>query len=1166
MHPVEKYLTQIREIASTGSARGETSFYRPLAELFNAVGEKLKPAVSAVDQLADVGAGSPDFGLFTKSQYQRWGGEEPLREQKPERGVVEAKGWKNKIEPEVSGPQVAKYLQKYDTVLLSNLWHFILLEKDGSRPPLQLEEFRLVNSSTEFAELLKHPKKAADEHGERFTEFLKRVLLHRASLGDPSDVAWFLASYAREARYRINARKDSQGLGLLQKSLEDALGLKFEGEKGANFFHATLVQTLFYGVFSAWVLWCRGEGKKSGTTFDWRLTGHLLHVPMIRSLFHQIGEPGRLKEIGIDETLNWTGRVLDRVNRAAFFDKFEEEHAVQYFYEPFLKAYDPELRKELGVWYTPPEIVKYQVARVDTVLREELGIAKGLADPDVIVLDPCCGTGAYLVEVLNKIREYGLNNGNGGLVPHILKKEYKERIFGFELLPAPYVIAHLQLGLYFQNLGIPLDAEKNERAGVYLTNALTGWEPPREPKNELPFPEFQIERDLANSVKRDKAILVILGNPPYNGFAGLAIDEERDLTNAYRTTKKGPQPEGQGLNDLYVRFYRMAERRIVEKSGKGVVCFISNYSWLEGLSHSGMRERYLEVFDKIWIDSLNGDKYRTGKLTPEGDPDPSVFSTDLNKEGIQVGTAIALLCRRSGGAKKARSGVVYFRDLWGRKKCQQLLNEAEHSKTPKHGSIKPVVDLGHPFSHAQIEKNYISWPELPELFPVSFPGVKTSRDEFLVDIDKGELEKRIQTYLDSQISDEEIATQWPGIMNKTPRFNARQVRAQLIKRKKSQGRIVSYAYRPFDVRWLYWEPETKLLDEKRSDYFPHVLEQNSWIAAVQKNRRLVFYKPEITSHLADHHLFESNCGMFPLFLKREHSKKDRDSNLTETAFQYIRDTDTDPQALFHHAIAILHSSAFAEQNLTALRYSWPRIPLPKRGKILKSSSQLGLQVAALFDMEMATPDIGSSALLKRLAVFTRNSGPKPRPDELDLTANWGHAGKGGVCMPGKGKIVSRKADDPAQVKAFGEETLDIYLNDVAYWKNVPKPVWDYTIGGYQVIKKWLSYREKAILGRGLTVEEAWYVSEMARRIAALILLQPELDANYEAVKADTYPWPAESPDRAGAGTGGGDKTTSGRTRKSRRGAAYATGSDFFGANMDVQESEADYGDGENGMK
>ena len=139
---------------------------------------------------------------------------------------------------------------------------------------------------------------------------------------------------------------------------------------------------------------------------------------------------------------------------------------------------------------------------------------------------------------------------------------------------------------------------------------------------------------------------MILGNPPSNGFAGMAVDQERELSTAYRTTKRVQRPEGQGLNDLYVRFFRMAERRIAERTGSGIVCFISNYSWLDGLSFTGMREHYLETFDAIRVDCLNGDKYRTGKTTPDGDSDPSIFSTPEDPVGIQVGTAIATLVRK----------------------------------------------------------------------------------------------------------------------------------------------------------------------------------------------------------------------------------------------------------------------------------------------------------------------------------------------------------------------------------------------------------------------------------------------------------------------------------------------------------------------------------------
>ena len=237
-----------------------------------------------------------------------------------------------------------------------------------------------------------------------------------------------------------------------------------------------------------------------------------------------------------------------------------------------------------------------------------------------------------------------------------MKKADTERVFGFEIMPAPFVVAHLQVGLTMQALDAPLSDNENERAGVFLTNALTGWEPRTQQK--LYIPELEEERDRAERVKQDTPVLVILGNLPYNGFAGMAVDEE--LSGAYRTVREVQKPEGQGLNDLYLRFFRMAERRIAEKNVRGVVCFISNYSWLDGLSFTGMRERYLDAFDAIHIDNLNGDKYKTGKTTPDGRPDPSIFSTPGDPVGIQVGTAIATLVRK---ADHAPAESVSFRHL-----------------------------------------------------------------------------------------------------------------------------------------------------------------------------------------------------------------------------------------------------------------------------------------------------------------------------------------------------------------------------------------------------------------------------------------------------------------------------------------------------------------------
>jgi hypothetical protein len=776
-------------------------------------------------------------------------------------------------------------------------------------------------------------------------------MFSNAPLTTPQDLAWFLASYARDARARVEAVADLPALAAVRDALEGALGMKFSGERGEHFFRSTLVQTIFYGVFSAWVLWHRQRPGRTDA-FNWHEAQWSLHVPFIRALYDEIATPSKLGDLGLVEVLDWTAGVLNRVKRGAFFEKFQDEHAVQYFYEPFLEAFDPQLRKELGVWYTPREVVRYQVARVDAVLREELDVPDGLADPNVVVLDPCCGTGAYLVETLARIVETLKAKGGDALIASDLKEAAMTRVFGFEILPAPFVVSHLQLGLLLHRLGVPLSAKSKERVGVYLTNSLTGWEPPKEPK-QLLFSELAAERDAADQIKRGQRILVVLGNPPYNGFAGVAMAEERALSEAYRTNKQAPAPQGQGLNDLYVRFFRMAERRIVEmnKPGGGVVCFISNYSWLDGLSFTGMRERYLEAFDAIWIDCLNGDKYKTGKLTPEGEPDPSVFSTEHNREGIQVGTAVALLLRKQDHKPAKR---VSFRHFWGKAKRAELAAAARKDKQTGYTKAQPTLAMGLSFQPAEADGRYITWPLLIEVLP---------------------------------------------------------------------------------------------------------------------------------------------CSSAP----------------------------------FMHTVAMLHSPAYSRENAGGLRQDWPRVPLPNDGKSLEASAALGRQMAALLDTETEVRGVTTGrleALFRTVGMVAKvgGGGLNSQAGDLAATAGWGHVGKGGVTMPAKGRIEHR-AYDMAEREAIAEAaaarglsveqllsllgptTCDVFLNPTAYWKNIPLNVWEYFLGGYQVIKKWLSYREQELLGRPLKADEAREVTNMARRMTAIILLQPALDENYRQVKAHTYSWP-----------------------------------------------------------
>ena len=1109
---VETYLTDLRRIHASGGATGERSYYGPLENLLNAVGHTLKPKVFCVGELADQGAGHPDFGLYTAKQVQRG---QPKEGQVPERGVVEVKSASDDAWLTADSAQVSRYWKRYRLVLVTNTRDFVLVGEDTAGHPATLETFRLAETAEDFAQRLEHPRTFASDIGAGLGEYLCRALSHRAALTEPKDLAWLLASYARDALARIETAGDAPQLTTLRTALEGALGVRFEGDKGTRFFYSTLVQTLFYGVFSAWVLWAR-QAPSPRETFNWHEAVWHLRAPVLRALFQQISDPGRLQPLGLVEVLDWTAAALNRVDRAAFFARFNEGEAVPYFYEPFLEAFDPEFRKQLGVWYTPAEVVRYMVARVDKALKDDLHIPDGLAADNVYVLDPCCGTGAYLAEVLRRIAANLTGKGMGALAGARIKQAALHRVFGFEIMPAPFVVAHLQVGLTMQDLDAPLTDDGNERPGVFLTNALTGWEP--HTTKPLPFPELEEERDRAERVKQNTPILVILGNPPYNGFAGMAVDEERVLSEAYRVTKRVRKPEGQGLNDLYVRFFRMAERRIAEKTGQGVVCFISNYSWLDGLSFTGMRERYLEAFDAIRIDNLHGDRI-ISEYAPDGRTSETVFALPGQSPGIKVGTSIALFSK-AGAPASSKSKRILYRDFHQAKateRRQALLDSLDAlAMDAGYSELEPDLRLGLPFKQLAVSEHWFDWPALPELFPVSFPGVQTSRDPFLVDIDLARLKARVADYFNVDLSHEDIARRYPSIMKATARFEARRVRDTLLARGgPDNSGFVCHAYRPFDNRWLYWEGETKLLDEKRADYKSHVFGSNRWLCTAQHLRKgEAEPQAAFTQHIGARHSIERGANWFPAWLRDDVSELGGNStkhrpNLSTAAQRYLKHINASVEDLFHHVLAVLHDPAYREANAGALRMEWPRIPLPgwpttgsagilpasDAASDLAQSAARGRELAALLDPDTSVPDVTTGTLrpdIAAIAVPATVDGRNMTGDDFALTAGWGHYGTGDAVMPGQGRVVERDytADERAALGdatgVLGQTTFDIYLNDNAYWRNVPAAVWRYKLGGYQVLKKWLSYRERAVLRRPLKPEEIQHFTDTARRIAGVL--------------------------------------------------------------------------------
>ncbi|RIE16720.1 type ISP restriction/modification enzyme [Candidatus Cryosericum septentrionale] len=1167
--PLETYLREIGDIHRSGAGVRETSYYPALSNLLNDVGKSLRPAVRCLTQLRNIGAGMPDGGFFTTQQLQchdvsSWDGSGPT----PERGALEVKSPADDVTMTAMSVQVREYLETYGLVLVTNLRDFALVQRNGQGAPEVLEHFTLAASEPEFWTLTIHPQKAAHELGERFVEYLLRVMLAKAELASPKQVAWFLASYARDARARIE-HADLQALTAVRTALESSLGLTFEGERGDHFFRSTLIQTLFYGLFSAWVLWCRTH--RDNEDFDWKDAQWSLHVPMIRALFEQVSQPSKLLPLHLVEPLEWAAGVLNRVDRTQFFATFREEQAVQYFYEPFLEEFDPVLRKDLGVWYTPEEIVRYQVKRVDHVLRTELDIPRGLADPRVVVLDPCCGTGTYLVEVLRRIQRTLKGEGEDALSAQDVKTAAMTRIHGFEIMPAPFVVAHLQLGLLLTSMGAPLQNE--ERVGVYLTNSLTGWTPTasgvHEPTpEELLFPEMTDERDAARHIKQEEQILVVLGNPPYNAFAGVHAEEEGDLVDCYKDgLNTAVQDGGWGimkfnLDELYVRFFGVAERRI-NATGRGVVSFISNHSWLTEPSFVVLRQHLIKSFDSFWIDELHGNR-KISEYAPDGRTSETIFAVKGFSSGIRVGVATSLWVK--SGKRKGSQALVSYRDDIDNAKAvdrrRALVASTESPDFDAHYAIaSPARGNKFSFRPSNASRRYLTWPTIAELAsqdPINGP-IERRGNSMLAFSSAEATMTGLQAYLNKELSDDQVAAVDSRLTKSSGEYHYVSVRTALKgKVTYDPGHLTRYPFKPFDVRVAYLDASLQPLFSRPS---PELLSQR-----VFDNRYLVTRETSVvaphsppfyySSLVCDYHTLAVEAKHIPFFLRSQarsipqlFGERERPANVSTYARLYlaslgITDPDKDVDtagAIWMHALAIGYSPAYLTENADGIRQDWPRIPLPATRALLQSSAALGKIVAALLDTESPVDGVSVGTVRRELRCMgTLQVSPGHVLDtvagDLGITAGWGHGGKDGVTMPGKGRLTKRDYSAPEleaieagavatgmtlddALTVLGRQTCDVWLNDLAFWQNVPVNVWNYVIGGYQVIKKWLSYREKTLLGRDLTTDEARYVTEMVRRLSALILLQPRLDENYLAVAAATSRFRASDTDSVGPRSG-----------------------------------------------
>ena len=495
-----------------------------------------------------------------------------------------------------------------------------------------------------------------------------------------------------------------------------------------------------------------------------------------------------------------------------------------------------------------------------------------------------------------------------------------------------------------------------------------------------------------------------------------------------------------------------------------------------------------------------------------------------------------------------------FRDDLDAAKAEERRQQLLHSLKAKrfdgaYTLAEPCPENRFSFRPENVSPEFCSWPSIADLAMVEpYNGPIERRGQSLIRLsdESAALIDLVKAYLDPDSPDSEVEALEPRVMKSSGEFKAAHARLALKGRVSCNRRhIARYPIRPFDMRIAYLDPCLQPLFSRPSpELLQHRFEGNGFLVLRETSVKNTEYPPIYYSrYVCDYHTLVVETKHVPIRLMGTGSSTrtllDTDSpyaNLSKPARAYlaklgVKDHDSDAKTaglIWMHALAIGYSPAYLTENADGIRRDWPRVPLPAGRKALEASAALGEQVAALLDTETEVRGVTTGKIgpfLKTIGLVSKVGGGSldPSRGDLEVTAGWGHAGKGGVTMPGKGTLQQRAYDEDeakaidAEAKArgmsakearrlLGDKTCDVYLNETAYWRNIPLNVWEYHIGGYQVIKKWLSYRELKLLGRSLKPKEVREVMNTARRIAAIILLQPKLDKNYHKAKAAAFDW------------------------------------------------------------
>ena len=876
-------------------------------------------------------------------------------------------------------------------------------------------------------------------------------------------------------------------------------------------------QTLAYGLFAA-----RVNTQAAG--FHWSSAARAIPTtnPFLRQVFNLTAGLDAESEpfIGFVDDLS---QLLANSDMEAILSDFGRRGArqdpIMHFYETFLAAYDPALRERRGVYYTPEPVISYIVRSVDRLLRERFDCLDGLADYQtaeyeafedvdgeqkpitkrshrVLILDPACGTGSFLYAVIDHIREGYRRTGNLGMWDGYVRQHLLPRIFGFELMMAPYAMAHLKLGMQLAAQDMPeehrgswaYDFGNDERLGVYLTNSLENAE--QQAVGLFgPMRVITEEANAAAEIKRDLPIMVVLGNPPYSGHSSNASRRNGMLTwigeliEDYKTVDGMPLGErnSKWLQDDYVKFIRFGQWRI-QQSGAGILAFITNHSYLNNPTFRGMRKQLLDTFTDIYLLDLHGNSLRR-EQTPDGGADRNVFD-------IRQGVAISIFVKEPGESEQAR---VRHADLYGEREAKyETLSETDIFTTAWE-RLKPKSPnyLFKPWDY-DLAKEYEQWHKITEIMPANSAGIVTARDKLTIRWSHKEVTRVVEDFASLP---RETARGKYDLGRDTCDWKVQLAQNDLKDTGIKDEFVKPILYRPFDIRHTYYTGNSRgFICRPRQEVMRHMLSGNNLglITCRQQARasdawQLCGVSDSIVESCAISNTTREINSLFPLYIyppeQGLEASDGREPNLSpkftaeleqRLALRFIPDGKGDlvetlgPEDVFHYIYAIFHAPAYRERYDQFLRADFPRVSLTDDLDLFRALVALGSKLTDVHLLRASVTDSQPVGFPIPGDNIVESAHPKyyaPGKTPLGETAP---VARGRVYISKS----SRRSDKQGQ-----------------YFDGVSPDVWESRIGGYRPMDKWLKDRK----GRALTFDDITHYQRMAAALQETIRLTAAID-------------------------------------------------------------------------